>query len=221
MQRAAGLFAALIAGAFLSAATTEVPPTRIHGTVKAFDGQYLTVKADSGKTFTVGLLPQTHIVRSHSLTFADLKPGDTVGTVAIRTADGKLRAQGVRLLPADSSELGQFPLGSNAARVVTNGTLSAVATTPQGLTLTLSFRGSAAGADGSCTGRASIVGAGCVGNAEVLVARGVPILAVSAGETTALLPGAIVSATVSSDVTSLLTALGITIEKDAAPAIAQ
>jgi len=224
MKRAAHLIIYLAAGALhLHAATADPAPLRVHGVVKQFDGQYLTVTIDSGKTIVLGLQPATRIARSRMMTLADIKPGFFVGTTAMVSADGTLRAQGVRIFPPASQGTGegQYPMDSNPSRIVTNATVSAVMTGPTGGTLSLTFHG--ASGDPNCTGRAPIGGGGCNGSAQLSIARGVPILAITTGDTSLLLPGAIVLAFATTDAASLFTAASITVERDGklAPVFAQ
>jgi hypothetical protein len=219
LKRAAPLIICVAAGALhLHAAVADPAPLRVHGVVKVFDGQYLTVSVDSGKTMVLGLEPATRIVRSRMMTLSDIKPGFFVGTTAMKSADGTLHAQAIRIFPPASQGMGegQYPMDSNPSRIVTNASVSAVTTNPTGGILSLTFHG--AGGAPDCTGHAPAGGGGCNGNAQLLVARGVPIVAIAAGDTSMLVRGAIVSAYATSDVTSLFTATSITVERDGKPA---
>lgn len=210
----------LTAGALLfSVALGDTPPLRLHGVVKSFDGQYLTVKADSGKTIVLGLQPTTRIARGRMLSLADIHPGDFIGATSITGADGKLRAQGVRIFPPGLHGTGEglYPMEANPLRTVTNATVDAVTPAPGGGTLKLSFHGAGAVGDPNCTGRAAPGGFGCTGAAELIVARGVPIVSTTQGDTSLLLPGAIVSASAATDATSLLVATSITVEREGKP----
>jgi hypothetical protein len=199
----------------LSAADEAI---HIHGVVQVFDGSTLTIKADSGKTMLVGIAPQTRIVRSRILTLSALKTGDYVATLSMQDAKGNLHVQSVRVLanslsPADE---GQYKLDANPSRIVTNGTVSAVS--PAANTLSVTFHG--AGSDGTapCTGRVQPGGTGCTGNVDLLIARGVPIMAITNGDTSLFLPGAVVSVSATSDAANLLSASGVSVERDGKPA---
>ena len=229
MMRAVRFGLALAAGALLSSAACAepvapaavAPPAalRLHGVVKSFDGQYLTLKIDSGKTVVLGVQPTTRIVRGQMLTLADIHPGDFIGATSIKGTDGKLRAQGVRIFPPlmHGSGEGLYPMESNPARLATNGTVDTVTPAPGGGTLKLSFHGAGAVGDPACAGHALPGGFGCTGSAELIVARGVPIVSTTQGDTSLLLPGAIVSASAATDATSLLSATGITVEREGKP----
>ena len=223
MKRAVRFGLALAGGALLSSfalGDTPMLPLRLHGVVKSFDGQYLTLKADSGKTVVLGLQPTTRIVHGQMLSLADIHPGDFIGATAIAGADGKLRAQGVRVFPPSLHGTGEglYPMPGNPLRTVANATVDAVTPAPGGGTLKLSFHGAGAPGDPACTGRAAPGGFGCTGSVELTIARGVPIVSTSQGDTSLLLPGAIISASAASDASSLLVATSITVERDGKPA---
>jgi hypothetical protein len=219
MQRAAYLAIFLAAGALLfPVASADTEPLRMHGVVQTFDGNYLTIKADSGKTLLVGIQPQTRIIHSRMMALADLKSGDYVATLAMQDANGKLHVQSVRVfanaVPAAGE--GQYKLDSNPSRVVTNGTVRVVS--PSDGSLSLTFHGASGDGAAPCTGHAPPGGWGCTGNADLWIARGVPIIAITNGDTSLLRPGAIVSVTAASDAAGLLSASGVSVERDAKPA---
>lgn len=220
MKRALPFAIHLTAGALLFSpiAHSDCAAVRIHGVVAQFDGSYLTVKADSGKTVRVGVQPSTHIVHSRTVSLSDMKVGESVGALALKDASGKLRAQAIRVFPnsVQAPGEGQFPLDSNASRIVTNGSISAVSAADG--TLTLAFHGANAAGESGCTGRAPPDGSGCTGSADLAIARGVPIIEIGSGDTSLFRPGAIVSVVAASDPSSLLTATSATIERDAKPA---
>jgi hypothetical protein len=215
VKRAGFLAICLAAGALLSsAASADI--VHIHGVVQAFDGNTLTLKADSGKTRLVGIEPQTRIVRSRIVMLGDLKAGEYVATLSMQDAKGNLHVQSVRIL-ADrltSADEGQYQLGPS--RIVTNGTVTAVS--PATGTLSLTFHGAGGEGKTPCTGRAPPGRAGCTGNADLSIARGVPIIAVTNGDTSLFMPGAIVSVTATSDAQDLSAASGVSVERDGKPA---
>ena len=213
MKRAVRFAICLAAGALFSP-DASAESLHLHGVIQAFDGNTLTIKADSGKTALVAILPQTRIVRSWIMMLSDLKAGDYVATLSMADPKGNLHVQSVRVLASalSSNDEGQYKLESNPARIVTNGTVSAVSLSSS--TLSIVFHG--AGGDGatSCTGRAPPGSAGCTGNADLLIARGVPIIAVTNGDTSLFRLGAIVSVSATSDAASLLTASSVSVERE-------
>lgn len=219
MKRVGHIAICLVAGALFSfAVLAAAEPVQIHGVVQLFDGSTLTIKADSGRTTLVAIEPQTRIVRSRTMTLSALKAGDYIATLSMQDAKGNLHVQSVRILesPASAAGEGQYKLDSNPSRIVTNGTVGAVA--PAANTLSLTFHGASSDGTSPCTGRAPPGGSGCVGNVDLLIARGVPIVSVMNGDTSLFLPGAVVSVTATSDAANLLTASGVSVERDGKPA---
>ena len=218
MRRSALLAICLAADVLLVPAAFAVSaPSRIHGVIEEFDGQYLSIKADSGTRIVIGVQPTTRIVHNHAMKLAELEAGDFVGTLALLGLDGKLRAQAVRVFPTPNlgTGEGQYALESYPSRIVTNGRVALVTIAPSGATLAVTFHGATSDANSGCSGRAPSGDWGCTGSVDLFIARGVPITALSDGDTTLFLPGAIVSASATSDAASLLTASSITVERDA------
>jgi Domain of unknown function (DUF5666) len=245
-MRARLLFLSLATGALLSSAAAQTPavpavppqpaqapppgvniitPTapgtatqRVRGTVQDFDGPFLTLKLAGRKTITLGMTGATRIVRNRLMKLTDLQPGWYVGVEAIKGSDGKLRAQAIRVYPAAARGTGEglYPAAPDSPRLIVGGSITAV--TPGGIggVLSLSFHGAAPDATGACVGRAA-GGLGCSGAADIQFARGVPIMAIEAGDGSQLLPGATVSATTSANPDGTLVAVSVTIERDPIP----
>lgn len=192
---------------------------RVRGTLTEVDGPFLTLKTGERKTVVLGLTTDTRIVHNRSLQLADLQPGTYVGIAALKGADGKFRAQGIRAYPESMRGVGEglYPTDpANPSRLLINGTVSAATPGGVGGVVSVAFHGgvSAAGAT-DCSGRA--VAGGCTGSADVQFARGVPILSIEAGDVSLLLPGAVVSAIAAADAGGALVATSITVERDAPP----
>jgi hypothetical protein len=87
---------------------------------------------------------------------------------------------------------------NNPNRSMTNATVSEVAAVSAAAgTLKLKFHGASPADSPICSGRAVREGSGCLGETEIAVAPGVPILAYILGDMRALVPGAAVSALIS------------------------
>lgn len=206
-------------------ATTATWPQHFHGTVAEFDGPFLTLKLAGKKTVTLGMTADTRVIHNRVLRLADLQAGAYIGVAALKGADGKFRAQGIRVYPANMRGMGEgaYPIDpASPMRFIFNGTV--VSAVPGGIggMLTISFHGAVAtamtpttrgAAAAECTGRA--VPGGCSGTAEIQFARGVPIIAIEQGDVSLLLPGATVSASAAPDATGTLVATAITVERDA------
>ena len=191
---------------------------RLRGTVTAFDGTFLTLKTTERKSVILGVTTQTRIVNNRTLRLTDLAPGAYVGVALLKGADGKLRALGIRVYPATmrGQGEGEYPIDpTNPARLLLNGTLSAVRPGGVGGTVTVAFQGAGDAAGGDCTGRATP--GGCSGSADIQFARGVPIVSIEGGDVSLLLPGAVVSAAAAPDINGTPVATAITVERDAPP----
>jgi len=193
-------------------------PQRFRGTLAEFDGPFLTLTLAGKKTVTLGMTTATRIVHNRALGLADLQPGNYVGVAALKGADGKLRAQGVRVYPPEmrGQGEGEYPIDpANPMRLLINGAVTTAAPGGIGGVVTIAFHGAAAPAATECAGRAAP--GGCTGAAEIQYARGVPIIAIEAGDTSQLLPGATVFVSAAPDATGTLVATTVTIERDAPP----
>ncbi|HXC54647.1 MAG TPA: DUF5666 domain-containing protein [Rhizomicrobium sp.] len=198
-------------------ATPPAAAQRFRGTLQEFDGPFLTLKTADKKIVTLGMTTATRIVHNRSLQLTDLPVGAFVSVAALRTSDNKLRAQGIRLYPASMRGAGEglYPLDpANPARLLLNGSVTAV--TPGGIggIVAVGFHG-AVGAAPDCAGRAAP--GGCSGVAQVIFARGVPIVAIDGGDPSQLLPGATVSVSAAPDAGGTLVATTVTVERDAPP----
>jgi hypothetical protein len=214
----AGRFAISVAVGALLTFVAVADTVHVHGVVQAFDGSTLTIKSDSGKAALIGISPQTRIVRSRSISLKELKSGDRVATLSMRDAKGNLHVLSVRVLSTSpiSTDDGQYAFDSSLSRIVTNGTITAIA--PAGNALSLSFHGASGDGTTPCSGHAPPGGEACTGSADLLIARGVPIIEVTNGDTNLLLPGAIVSVSASSAAANLSTASGVSVEREGKPA---
>jgi len=177
---------------------TQVPtgPHRVRGTIASFDGRLLTVRSDVGETVAANVLPTTICLYNEPRTVSDIHSGDFLGSAAVPGSDGKLHAQDVVLFPEQLRGMGegQYPMGtSDSNRSMTNATVAEVTSVAKGGTLKLRYHGAGAPGDPACTGHAAKDGNGCVGQTEIVVAPGVPVLAYVIGDTSSLVRGAAVS----------------------------
>jgi len=224
------VFAGAVAAALAAASAHAAPPAaiaapapsvqRIKGTIDAFDPVARSLSVTSGKTAKIVTLPANlRIVYNQRRKVADIKQGDFIGAAALKSADGKLRAQQVAVFPEDLRGMGegQYPMGEAASnRIMTNATVAGVtAAAPNNGTLKVTYRGAAAAADGSCGGHASASsGAGCTGDAEIVIAPGIPVIGLMLGDETLLVPGAAVSLIATTTPEGTLQATRLTVEKD-------
>lgn len=193
-------------------------PQRIKGTIDTFDPVARTLSVTSGKkAFSVTLQPSLRVITNQRRRLADIKPGDFIGAAALKGSDGRLHAQQVNVFPQELRGMGegQYPMGDAASnRIMTNATVAEVVSVAANSgTLKVGYRGAtAAAADGSCSGHAAT--SGCQGTAEIVVAPGIPVIALMLGDESLLVPGAAVSLIVSTAQDGSLVATRLTVEKD-------
>lgn len=192
--------------------------TRYRGTIQEFDGPFLTLKTTDKKTISIGITAATRLAHNRMLQLTDLQPGWYVGVAVLKSADGKtLRAQGIRVYPANARGVGEgaYPIDpANAMRLIVNGSVTAVTPGGVGGALTVAFHGSQPQGSATCDGKAASDGSGCNGAATIAYAKGVPIVAIEAGVFGQLLPAATVSVTAAPDAGGTMVATAITIERD-------
>jgi hypothetical protein len=194
---------------------SNATPHRVRGTIVSFDGKLLTVKSDTAETVAVGVLPTTIFLYNEPRKVSDIHSGDFLGSAAVPGSDGKLHAQDVRLFPEQLRGMGegQYPMGDPGSnRSMTNATVAQVTAVARGGTLRLTYHGAGAPGDPNCSGHAAKDGSGCVGQTEIVVAPGVPILAYVVGDSSALVPGAAISMSVATGPDGALIAPRVLVE---------
>src|ERR1700704_1946940 len=93
------LAAALTVSAAL--AQQQQPPgtQRVSGTIERLDGNTVYGKGPDGSAITLKLADNVAITAVMKATFADIKPGDYVGTGGGQQADGSQKAGELRIFP--------------------------------------------------------------------------------------------------------------------------
>lgn len=202
-------------------AAAQPAPQRVKGTIDAFDPVARTLSVTSGKTaLSITLPANLRVITNQKRKLADIKQGDFVGAAALKNADGKLHAQQVTVFPQELRGMGegQYPMGDPASnRLMTNATVAEVDSVAANKgTLKVSYHGAAAAADGTCGGHANAApaGAGCTGDAEIVVSPGIPVIALTLGDESLLVPGAAVSLIVNTGPDGSLQATRLIVEKD-------
>jgi hypothetical protein len=116
-----------------SLAQQPVKTERIGGTIERVDGNAIYGKGADGTAITLKLSDNAAITAVMKATFADIKPGDYVGTGAMPQADGTQKAVELRIFPKPQEDGGHFYEGWYGAPngTMTNGFAQPVtATTP-------------------------------------------------------------------------------------------
>jgi hypothetical protein len=188
----AGLVGSLTVPAFAQAPAGT--PTRITGTVQTATAQQLVVATADGHTASIALPAQITVTALVNRTLADIKPGDFVGSAAIKGMDGKLHAQEVHIFPEAMRGTGEGhrPM-DKPDQTMTNATVGEVATATDGQTLTLTYAG---------------------GQQQIDVGPDARIVAFVPGDRGLLKPGAAVAVSALKAPDGSLTARSIQAEKD-------
>jgi len=168
---------------------------RIRGTVESLAGNLLTVKTRNGQAVQITLLP-SYVVRGMAKkSLADIKPGDYVASTSVREGDGKPHAVEVHIFPEAmrGTAEGQFPWDLLPDSLMTNATVTGVATAAQGNVLTVSYKGQ---------------------SSDIIVGPNVPVVTYAPGDPSLLKPGAAVFIIAIRRPDGSLAAPAVTAEKD-------
>lgn len=163
------LAVALIVGSlgFVSAAAFA-QNVNLRGTVTAFDGKTISVKANDGRDLQVELPDNAPVAITRPLQLSDLKPGQTVGVTTIkRASDGATVAIDVRPIPP-TAKPGLTPYDLQPGSTMTNAALEGSAQFASGQELTLNYG---------------------TGTVKVLVPEGTPMSRSAPGERSDIRPG--------------------------------
>ncbi len=174
-------------------------PERISGTIERFDGHSLAVHALDGRELSVAMPDGVRIGAVQDAALADIKPGDFVGSAAVKGMDGKLHAQEVHIFPETLRGTGEGhrPM-AGPGQTMTNAAVDGIASVTQsgsqgGEVLTLKYPG---------------------GEQRIEVAPGVRIVRMIPGDTSLLKPGAAVVVFALQAADGKLTARSVQAEKD-------
>jgi hypothetical protein len=173
--------------AIASAAVSAQQPTRVRGSIAAFDGNVLSVKSGSGNNTAIDLAEKTVIVFTQPIALADIKPGDFLGVTSAKSGNGTLTAIDVRRFPKPLNP-GHRPFDGRDDQTMTNATVSAVVQSASGRELTLTYDG---------------------GAQKIVVPEKAAISTLVPGQRSHLVPGALVNLTASSGDGGRLTAIRI------------
>ena len=91
------------------------------GTIERTEGNTIYGKGPDGAAITLKLADKVAITAVMKATFADIKPGDYVGTGAVPQADGSQKAVELRIFPRPQADGGHFYEGWPGA---SNGTMT-------------------------------------------------------------------------------------------------
>ena len=157
----------------LCAAAAQAQPTRVRGTVSAFDGKTLSVRDAAGAPVQVQVQDKTEIVFTKPMALSEIKAGDFLGVTSQKGPGGALTAVDVRRFPKPLNP-GHRPFDGREDRTMTNATVGAMVQAASGRELTLTYDG---------------------GAQKVVVPEGASIFSLVPGTREQLVPGAPVSLT--------------------------
>jgi len=172
---------------FAVIAVDAAEPARVRGTITAFDGNVLSVKAGSGNYAAIDVTDKTVIVFTQPIALADIKPGDFLGVTSAKSGDGTLTAIEVRRFPKPVSP-GHRPFDGRDDQTMTNATVSATVQSANGRDLTLTYDG---------------------GSQKIMVPESASISTLVPGQRSQLVPGAAVNLTANPGDGGKLTAIRI------------
>jgi hypothetical protein len=114
-----------------SFAQQQAQTQRVSGTIERVDGNTVYGKASDGSAVTLKLAQNAAITAVLKATFADIKPGDYVGTGGVPQADGSQKAVELRIFPKPQEDGGHFYEGWYGAPngTMTNGFVQPVTAT--------------------------------------------------------------------------------------------
>ena len=124
MMRTRVLNVAVVASALTVSAALAQQQTqtqRVGGTIERIDGNTIYGKGRDGTAITLKLADNAAITAVLKATFADIKPGDYVGTGAVPQADGSQKAVELRIFPRPQADGGHYSEGWYGAP---NGTMT-------------------------------------------------------------------------------------------------
>ncbi len=162
---------ALALSCAFAAAQTSNPTQRLRGTVESFDGTTLVLKERSGEVLRLVLDAKFSVNEVFPIELSSIQPNSYVGIASVPQADGMLRALEVLVFPeaARGAGEGHGAWDLQPGSMMTNATVSQVASVAQGRTLQLRYK------DGEKT---------------IEVPAGVPVVTFKPGDRNLLVPGA-------------------------------
>ena len=120
----------------LCTAALAQAPTRVRGTIVAFDGVTLSVQGGG----LIRVDDKTEIVFAEPIALADIQPGDFLGVTSVKAQNGALTAYEVRRFPRAVSP-GHRPFDGRDDQTMTNATVGAVVQSASGRDLVLIYDG--------------------------------------------------------------------------------
>jgi hypothetical protein len=176
----------------LGSSAANAQNVNVRGTISAFDGKTISVKARDGRDLQVDLPENAPVATTRPFGLADLKPGMVLGVTTVKKADGQLVAIDVHPIPP-SAPPGLFPYDLQPGSTMTNAALEASVQSSAGHEITLNYK---------------------TGTVKVLVPEGTPMAQTAPGQRADLVPGQTVYIAARPGEGGKLTALRVQVGKD-------
>lgn len=169
-------------------------PVRINAVIAAVEPGAMTLRLDDGTITRVQLPPNTRYGTQVERSLTDIKPGEFVGSAAMRGRDGKLHAQEVHIFPDSMRGTGEGHRPMDLPeQTMTNATVDGVAEASAGRTLKMRYAG---------------------GEQVIEVGPEVRIVGLVPGDASLLAPGAAVTVRGMRAADGVVTAIAVQAEKD-------
>ena len=190
MKALAVSIAAAMLGVLSTAALAQ--NVNLRGTVTAFDGKVVSLKARDGRDLQVEVPDAMPVAVTQPLKLSDLKPGQPVGVTTVKRPDGQLVAIDVRPIPPTAA-LGLSPYDLQPESTMTNAALEGAVQSSGGQELTLNYK---------------------TGTVKVLVPENTPMSRAAPGERSDIKPGVGIYVAARPSPEGKLTAVRLQVGKD-------
>ncbi|MGB6394725.1 MAG: hypothetical protein WBF73_03465 [Bradyrhizobium sp.] len=163
---------ALLAVAFVTAASAQQPPTvRVRGTIEAVDGATLSIKSREGSDVKVNITDNIAVTGVAKASLSDIKEGSYIGVSAMPEPDGTQKAIAVHIFPEAQrgAAEGFRPWDLRPNSTMTNATVAQTVAGVDGQTIMVKYKD---------------------GEKKVVVPPDTPIVAFAPGDKAEIKPGA-------------------------------
>jgi hypothetical protein len=132
----------LLGSYFIAADGLAQQNVNVRGTITAFDGKVISVKARDGRDVQVALPENVGVSTTKTIALSDIKPGTVLGVTTVKRPDGALVAIDVRPIPP-TAPLGLSPHDLQPGSTMTNATLEGTVQSAGGQELMLNYKSGA------------------------------------------------------------------------------
>ena len=169
-------------------------PVRINAIIVAVEAGGMTVRQEDGATMAIRLPPGIRYGTQVERSLADIRPGEFVGSAAMRGRDGTLHAQEVHIFPESMRGTGEGHRPMDLPeQTMTNAVVDGVAAASSGRSLRMRYAG---------------------GEQTIEVGPEVRVVGLVPGDVSLLVPGAAVTVRAMRGADGVVTAVAVQAEKD-------